>query len=111
MKVSICALMSLWFLLLLFSCKKPYNPPVTTSNPAYLVVQGFINSGSDSTVITLSHTVQLSSGNAAGSPESGARVIVESSKNDQYSLVETGTGIYVTTNLNLPTDRTYRLHI
>lgn len=45
------------------------------------------------------------------SPETGAKVIVESSKNDQYALTETVAGTYITINLNLPTDRTYRLHI
>jgi hypothetical protein len=86
-------------------------PAVIASNPGYLVVEGVVNSGSDSTTIKLSRTISLASDSSKNSPETGARIIVESSKNDQYNLSETNAGTYVTTNLNLPTDRTYRLHI
>jgi hypothetical protein len=99
------------FLSMLFACKKPYTPAIIASNPQYLVVEGVINSGSDSTNIKLSHTISLATDSTKSTPETGARVIVESSKNDQYNLTETNAGTYVTSNLNLPTDRTYRLHI
>ena len=45
----------------LFGCKKLYDPPVIASNATYLVVEGTINPGADSTIITLSHTVNISS--------------------------------------------------
>ena len=44
----------------LVSCKKPYFPPVISGPNGYLVVEGAINSGSDSTFITLSRTVNPS---------------------------------------------------
>jgi hypothetical protein len=110
MKASVAPL-RLLFLLLLFACKKPYTPAVIASNPGYLVVEGVVNSGSDSTTIKLSRTVSLASDSSKNVPETGARIMVESSKNDQYNLTETHAGIYRTSNLNLPTDRTYRLHI
>ncbi|MFI5163128.1 MAG: DUF4249 domain-containing protein, partial [Sphingobacteriales bacterium] len=75
----------------------------------YLVVEGVINSGSDSTFIKLSHTVKLDSKTYV--PDSEATVTIESDKNDKYALSEVKTGIYSTVNLNLPTDRKYRLHI
>lgn len=110
MKASVSPL-CLSFLLILFACKKPYTPAVIASNPGYLVVEGVVNSGSDSTTIKLSRTISLASDSSKNVPETGARIMVESSKNDHYNLAETNPGTYVTLNLNLPTDRTYRLHI
>ena len=111
MKTSVSSLLRLFFLFSLFACKKPYTPAIIASNPGYLVVEGIVNSGSDSTTIKLSRTISLASDSSKNVPETGARIMVESSKNDQYSLKETNAGTYVTLNLNLPTDRTYRLHI
>lgn len=99
----------LCLVLTLTTCKKPYNPTVISTNKSYLVVEGVINSGNDSTFITLSHTIKLNA--QQHEPESGAQVTVESDHNDIYHLSEVKTGIYSIANLNLPTDRKYRLHI
>jgi hypothetical protein len=97
------------FLLLCTNCRKPYQPTITAVNLNYLVVEGTINSGSDSTFITLSRTALLDSTTIKS--ETGATVTVESDKNDIYPLVEVKPGIYGAVNLNLPTDRNYRVHI
>jgi len=94
----------------LFSCKKSFAPPVTSADYAYLVVEGVINSGSDSTTIKLSRTVPLGATSSLR-PETGARVLVESDQNAQYLLAEAVPGSYVTGNLNLPLNQKYRLHI
>ncbi|MEO6979770.1 MAG: hypothetical protein ABI113_15385 [Mucilaginibacter sp.] len=47
------------------ACTKPYNPPAIVSPGTYLVVEGVINSGSDSTVIKLSKTVRVANHGAA----------------------------------------------
>jgi hypothetical protein len=109
MSVSIIRLVIACLLLSIFSCRKPYAPTIITSNQQYLVIEGVINSGSDTTIIKLSRTVRLSS--TTKSPEQGAKVMIESDKNDQFNLVETTAGKYLITNLNLPADRKYRLHI
>ena len=99
--------------LLLFAllcCKKPYNPPATTINANYLVVEGAINTGPDSTVIKLSRTVKLSSANVAN-PELHASVMVVSSTNATYPLTETGKGYYRAPGLNLSPANTYSLKI
>jgi len=98
-------------MLITFSCRKPYNPPVVSTDQSFLVVDGMINSGNDSTFIYLRRTVKLNS-TLHDDAEQGARVTIESDKNDVYSLLETATaGQYLVTGLNLPTDRNYRLHI
>ena len=95
----------------ILGCRKPYSPQVTTTNYAFLVVEGVINSGAaDSTVITLSRTVPVGA-NTTLRPETGAKVTVESDQNTQYQLAEKRPGAYVAQNLNLPTAYKYRLHI
>jgi hypothetical protein len=91
-------------------CKKPYLPPVISSNTSYLVVEGVIDPGQDSTIIRLSHTVQLSS-TAGPRPELNATVVVESNTNTSYPLQETGNGYYVSTGLNLNASNQYHLKI
>ncbi len=104
-----------WLLILIIiaaaGCKKPYNPSVISA-PAgsYLVVEGVINSGNDSTFIKLSRTVKLS-GNAAVNPELNAVVTVESDQNTSYPLTEMGNGNYSTAGLNLDNSHKYRLSI
>jgi hypothetical protein len=92
------------------SCKKPYDPPVIASTGSYLVVEGAISSGSDSTTIKLSKTVSLSNSNIIN-PVTGAAVAVESDQNVVYPLTETSNGNYVSGGLNLNAARTYRLSI
>jgi hypothetical protein len=91
-------------------CKKPYNPPAIASSGSYLVVEGVINNGSDSTIIKLSKTVKLSNKNTTN-PVLGAIVTVESNQNVSYPLTETTNGNYVSAGLNLSNSQTYRLSI
>ncbi len=92
------------------ACKKPYNPPAITGNGNYLVVEGVINSGPDSTVIKLSRTVNISS-KVTTAPELNAVVTVESDQGVSFPLTETGNGNYVSPGLNLDNSHSYRLDI
>jgi len=91
-------------------CKKPYAPPAVSSNSNYLVVEGVINAGSDSTVIKLSRTVKLLD-KVNHAPELAARVTVEGDQGAVYQLAETGDGFYITMGLNLDNAHKYHLHI
>jgi len=82
-----------FLLFILLSCKEPYDPPVIANNANYLVVEGVINTGSDSTIVKLSRTVQISAQTTAN-PELHAAVTVISSANTLYPLTETGRGNY-----------------
>jgi len=108
MRNYIC-LMSVWTLIV-SSCKKPYSPPAITVNNNYLVVEGVIDAGTDSTVIKLSRTVNLS-GQTALNPEKNATVTVQGDQNASYSLSETAGGRYVSAPLNLDNTHKYRLFI
>jgi uncharacterized lipoprotein YajG len=102
------------FLLILIisamACRKPYNPPAITSPAGYLVVEGVINSSSDSTTIKLSRTVNISSATPANAVLH-ALVSIESDQNVSFPLTETTNGNYVSAGLNLDKSHTYRLSI
>ncbi|MDB5016926.1 MAG: hypothetical protein JWQ84_1758 [Mucilaginibacter sp.] len=104
----------LWFLFfflgLIISCKKPYLPPVIAAPGSFLVVEGVINNGSDSTIIKLSKTVNLSS-TTTTNPILKAIVTVEDNQNNAYALTETAHGKYVSAGLNLNNTLQYRLRI
>lgn len=95
---------------IIWGCKKPYNPLVITGNNNYLVVEGLINTGNDSTFFKLSRTVKLSEKNTLR-PEMNAIVSVESDQNLSYQLQEAGIGVYSSASLNLPGNTKYRLRI
>jgi hypothetical protein len=86
----------------LTGCKNPYNPAVTASNVNYLVVEGLINSGQDSTIIKLSRTVNISDTTKVN-PELGAQVTVESDQNTIYPIQEIGKGRYASYGTVPPT--------
>ncbi len=93
-----------------FACRKPYDPPAIASPGSYLVVEGVINAGSDSTVIKLSRTVNLSNANAVN-PVNGATVAVQSNQGSSYPLTQTASGVYACAGLNLSSAQQYRLSI
>ena len=97
----------LWFA---FGCKKPYSPAIISSSNNYLVVEGIINTGGDSTKVKLSRTVNLSSGISA-LPELNAAITIQDDQNQSYSLKDNGTGLYVSPALALDNTRKYRLNI
>ena len=92
------------------ACRKPYAPPVVSSSTNYLVVEGGINSGSDSTFIKLSRTVKLTDKTSA-TPKLNAVLNVEGDQNTSYPLVEKGRGYYACAGLNLDNTHKYRLDI
>ncbi|HVV55405.1 MAG TPA: DUF4249 family protein, partial [Mucilaginibacter sp.] len=96
------------FIIPALGCKKAYNPKVTgSSTNGYLVVEGVVNSGGDSTIISLSRTVGIARATTLN-PESNAMVSVESDQNTSYPLKETTPGRY-TAYLRLDHTLKYRL--
>jgi len=101
-----------WWLLaimMMCACRKPYNPPAIALPPSILVVEGVIT-GSDSTFITLSRTVNLAALNT-NNPELHASVAVESNQSVTYPLTELGNGVYACGPLSLDNTHQYRLTI
>jgi len=104
MKKICCGLL----VILIAGCKEKYQLPFTTPDTGYLVVEGVIDIGPNSTIIELSRTNKLSSTKKLS--EKGATVKVEGDDNSSFNLTEISTGRYAAT-LNLQSLKKYRLRI
>nr|WP_294948917.1 DUF4249 domain-containing protein [uncultured Mucilaginibacter sp.] len=91
------------------SCRKFYAPKVVAADTNVLVVEGVIDPGTDSTIIKLSHTVNISE-KTSTKPETGAAVNVEGA-GATYHLTEIRNGTYAAAGLNLNKTVKYRLKI
>ena len=97
-------------ILAVVSCTKPFVPKGIKPITGYLVVEGVINAGNDTTRFRLSRTVALDSVTSSA-PVTGAVVNIEGSDNSSHQLTGNTAGVYITTALNLNTSQKYRLHI
>src|SRR3569833_2448701 len=97
-------------ILLALACRKPYAPVVISGQNSYLVVEGVINSGSDSTYFRLSRTIKLSAKDTVKA-ENNATVSVEGDDNTAYPLSEISSGIYAAPPMGLTSSAKYRLRI
>lgn len=91
------------------ACKEEYNSPVESPNTGYLVVEGAINSGEGSTIITLSRTAKLK--DVKKIYEIGAKVSVEGDDKSSQILKEAKNGQYIAEKLNLNPNHKYQLKI
>ncbi|WP_158993159.1 DUF4249 domain-containing protein, partial [Mucilaginibacter sp. L196] len=91
-------------------CTKPYNPKVISSANNYLVVEGTINTGGDSTIIKLSRTVNLNAATTTN-PVTDATVAIQDDQNQSYSLQSLNNGYYTSPILNLVNTHKYRLSV
>jgi Domain of unknown function (DUF4249) len=92
------------------ACKQAYEPPVLSSPTQYLVVEGFINSGPDSTYFNLTHTTNIRD-TAQPVAETNAQVFVEGSNSTTFPLTEVTQGRYGGGPLALNAAGQYRIHI
>ncbi|WP_426669807.1 DUF4249 domain-containing protein [Mucilaginibacter sp. McL0603] len=98
-------------ILTLFCCRKPYNPPATSTSASYLVVDGVINLAVDSTVIKISRTVKLTD-KTATNPVLNATVTIEGEQNGSVPLFDiNGNGHYFNYDIGVSPTQRYRLRI
>ncbi|MGZ3999305.1 MAG: DUF4249 domain-containing protein [Mucilaginibacter sp.] len=95
---------------LAYSCKKAFAPVAVSSKNSYLVIEGVINSGADSTYFRLSRTIKLSAKDTV-TAELNAAVTVEGDNNTSYPIYEIGSGNYAAPPLGLTAAAKYRLRI
>jgi hypothetical protein len=102
----------LTFSVLLYACKEKYLPEIKDVNPNYMVIDGFIDTGGDSTIFKLSRTFKLES-KAVTSPERGAIVVVEAEGAASYTLPELSLkpGVYAIPSLSQDQTKKYRLRV
>ena len=73
------------FIMFFGSCVRTFTAPESAVSQDYLVVEGFINVGNDSTYITLSRSNSLSDSQIV-KYETGANVIIEGTNITSYPL-------------------------
>ena len=95
---------------LFFTCKEPFNPPVSSPVTGYLVVDGFINSNYGASTIILTRTTKLVD-SVATIYEDGAEVNIEEEGGATYPLYSRNIGTYVSDSLSLNSANKYRIHI
>jgi hypothetical protein len=97
--------------MLLYGCKEKFLPEIKENNVNYLVIEGLINTGNDSTIFTLTRTFKLNN-KAVEVGEKAAIVQVESEAGTTYvlpALVKAGR--YGRPSLGLDPTKKYRLRI
>ncbi|MFT3947518.1 MAG: DUF4249 domain-containing protein [Agriterribacter sp.] len=92
------------------TCKEKYVLPKTLTDKNYLVVEGYINGGNDSTFIRLSRTVNTEDTTGIKN-ESNALVYIEGTGGEAFYLNEINAGTYAGGPFSLDQTRQYRLSI
>jgi len=110
-KVNIAKGLLLLLCVLFYGCKEKFLPQIKDVNVNYLVVEGFIDAGTDSTLFNLSRTFKLNN-KPIEAPEKGAIVQVESDAGATYVLPALlKAGRYGRPSLGLDPTKKYRLRI
>lgn len=97
------------YIFLVFSCTEEYIPELKPSDQSVMVVEGFINISGESN-IRLSRSKNFGD-SGMYMPVNGAAVVIESENQQQYPLLETATGNYISFINNLDPAQKYRLKI
>src|SRR5882762_4563406 len=100
---------ALFLALICFGCREYYEPSSFKNNPGFLVVDGFLKGGQDSTYIKLSYTRSLRD-TARSVSALNASLMAEGDQNTLIPLTELGNGVYGNL-LSLKTSEKYRLSI
>ncbi len=102
------------FILVLFAviaaCRQPFLSPVSELDKDVLCIEGFINTGNESSVITLSRLQDLKD-TAAMLPELKAKVLLQEEGGNTIALAEEGKGKYVIGARTYDATKRYRLEI
>ncbi|MBE9462208.1 DUF4249 domain-containing protein [Dyadobacter subterraneus] len=104
----------LFFILLvvffIHGCIKQFSPPGIDTLEQNLVVDGFLNTGADTSIIQLSRTQNLSQ-TEEPVKETGAALSVEDESGTTFSFKETGAGKYILPPYGFDQGKKYRLRI
>lgn len=105
-----CFGLAAFLLFILNGCIEPFSPPEVNEDQGYLVIDGFLNVGSDTSRIELSHT-QNASATQPAATESMAKIAVEEENGQTYDFIEKGNGSYFLPPRNFNQNSKYRLHV
>ncbi|PMD94032.1 hypothetical protein BWI97_17350 [Siphonobacter sp. BAB-5405] len=97
-------------LLVVSGCIDPFKPADTSLSNRYLVVSGFLNTGGDTTVITLSRTQPVND-NTPSLVESGASIQVGGDRGTVHVFQEIRPGTYILTPRRFVGEENLRIQI
>ncbi|WP_031528697.1 DUF4249 domain-containing protein [Dyadobacter crusticola] len=97
-------------LLILDSCVEPFSPPEVNSVENYLVVDGFLNVGQDTSRIELRQTQNVNEPTMNLNVE-GAVLKAESETGESFTFTEAGRGLYLLPPQQYNENAKYRLRI
>lgn len=95
--------------LMIFSCREPFEPEITPDESRILVVEGYLDTEGIPSQLTLSRTIALGSV-GAGQAELAANIRLLADGGEEYILEEKGDGVYVFSQ-DIPEDQEYVLEI
>ncbi|CAG5007390.1 hypothetical protein DYBT9275_04035 [Dyadobacter sp. CECT 9275] len=95
---------------LIYGCIDPFSPPEVNSDEGYLVVDGFLNAGQDTSRIELRHSQNVNA-NTAPAFEAGAKVSVQSEAGESFNFTEQGKGLYILPPVRIDLTTKYRLSV
>ena len=104
------ALVLLGLILIVYGCIEPFSPPEVNNPESFLVVDGFLNVGRDTSRITLRKT-QNTNDDTRPVTEGGAQISAEAESGETYNFEDKGNGVYVLPPVNFNMSTKYRLHI
>lgn len=90
--ITLCTLLAVLFAVM-YSCIEPFSPPEVNSDENYLVIDGFLNVGNDTSKIELRRSQNVNQ-NKAPIIETGAKLTVEQETGEKYEFTESGKGLY-----------------
>ncbi len=94
------------------TCKDKYLPPVIQTNLNYLVVDGQLINGADSTIIRLSRTKKLDESTAAAGEQNAQMTVEDADGNTVYVLLQGNiNGGYAGPGMKLGISTSYRWRI
>lgn len=96
--------------LLLFACREAYLPPVITDFQNFLVIEGIVKAGGDTSYIKLTRTRSLDD-TTTEIAESNATITLQAKSGVNYVFQNKGNGNYQLPPTTLSTGETYRMLI
>ena len=95
---------------MIYGCIEPFSPPEVNSDEGYLVIDGFLNAGQDTSRIELRHSQNVNA-DLPPSFEAGAKISVQSESGETFGFTEKGKGLYILPPVRVDLTRKYRLSV
>jgi hypothetical protein len=105
-------LSKIWLMILVVcsACLEPYNAPVSEKEVGFLVVDGFVNTTTQSVSVKLSRAIPLAQSGPSPTVDN-ASVALEVENGNSFPLTAIGNGAYEFSSPEIANGKRYRIHI